>query len=783
VSRTDQPIRRLLLVLILALLAGGCVESDWTVCDDGRVCAPGRVCDLVNGTCSSPDEECFRRADLEECSGGARVCLGGKCVDSCGDGVGNGRDECDGDDLQEQTCAALGWYAGDVACSSDCTLDSSACSGACMDGHLDPSFELCDPTDRAATAGVNCVLQGYDAGRQGCGTDCASATNDPCMRFGWSVEDPVEASPLVDSMEDIWGVGDDLFVLITPGGVRSAADDWTAVGADGDGIRGRALWASSSEDIWVVNARGDGFLRWNGAVWAAVASPAEGLNEIWGSSASDVFAVGDLGVVVHFDGEDWTPQPTPASTPGLRAIWGVGGDEVYAAGEAGGLLRYDGRAWSAIDSGATETLTGVWAYSASEIWTISATTVRRFDGSGWTEMLALVPALEARGWIAGTGPDDVWLTGGADGIVRRYDGARWATLLDGDLEPQPLWVGRDAVAVGYQFGSNGLGTVRRWYGAGTAPRLLKDGFWQDVWALQSDVWIAVGVDTVTGEALALHSNGSRLESFAFDDPVFHVSGFGPGRAYAAGRSGEVFEWDGTEWSVALPRGGPPLNDLWTSGSSDVYVLTDEFPAPPHVRHFDGRSWTTLPPIEAPCGVTASRGWASSPDDIFVVGSNVLARFDGSAWTCYDEPGSSAYASVWGSGPGDVWVFEGGGDDAEARLHHWDGAAWTVQGTAGTGNLVGTAADDVFLGTSAHFDGRVWSPLRSSAMPGAPVFAIPSQLFMVTPAEEGLTPFIRTRFWNQRAEETSCSDGVDDDADGATDIDDEDCRRGRRGLPW
>jgi hypothetical protein len=40
-------------------------------------------------------------------------------------------------------------------------------------------------------------------------------------------------------------------------------------------------------------------------------------------------------------------------------------------------------------------------------------------------------------------------------------------------------------------------------------------------------------------------------------------------------------------------------------------------------------------------------------------------------------------------------------------------------------------------------------------------------------------FVRTRFWNGRAREGGCADGVDDDGDGLADRDDPDCGGARR----
>jgi len=807
VSTIDQQVRRLVPVLAVQLFAAACVESAWTVCPGGRVCPPDLTCDPSNDTCA--DDACLGKAEGSGCDGNGGVCRSGQCRGSCGDGVANGADECDGTDFAGKTCASPGidHYRGNLTCHAGCTVDSSTCSGYCGDGAHDQGFEVCDPTDFDTAAGESCFSRGFDAGRQGCARDCGSLSDDPCMRFGWVDEDPVPGDAGTRSIRDIWGTDDDLFVLVSPGGVRSRALGWVPVGEeDGVSIQGRALWASSSADIWVIDLAGDGFLHWDGTSWTEVASPAGGLNDIWGSSACDIFAVGDRGAAVHFDGESWKARTTPAGTGDLRVIWGVGPNEVYAAGEGGTLVGHDGTAWSAIASGTSETLIAVWASSRGDIWTISDTTVRRFDGDRWTAMLALdgepggpgwVPG---RAWMSGTGSSEIWISAGRPGGVRRYDGARWWTLLAGDATgPQPLWVARPSVrtaapqvAVGFQSGS-GHGIVRLWYGAGVGPKLdIGHGPFNDVWAAEPDTWVAVGAQDETFQhGLALHSDG---RTFRFELPLVRVAGLRSDRVFAADDGGTIFAWDGAAWSETRAGELEFLGDLWTSGSSDVYAALDELVGEGAVRviHFDGKSWTDLP-APGSCGISATGGWASSPEDVFLVGQDVLAHFDGSAWSCFDDPGvENFYKSVWGSGPGDVWVAEMTDSFFPDRLHHWNGEEWTTQPLdLGqqlpffiTGELIGTAADDVFLGNIAHYDGRTWLPVPQTAWRGLPVFALRSRLFTLDAelTRPGLGQFIRTRFWSPHDHELDCGDGIDDDADGLTDRDDDDCQEGPRLAP-
>lgn len=46
---------------------------------------------------------------------------------TCGDGVRNGDDACDGTDLAGSTCADLGFAGGELACSTACGLDAAVC--------------------------------------------------------------------------------------------------------------------------------------------------------------------------------------------------------------------------------------------------------------------------------------------------------------------------------------------------------------------------------------------------------------------------------------------------------------------------------------------------------------------------------------------------------------------------------------------------------------------------------------------------------------------------------
>lgn len=107
----------------------------------------------------------------------------------------------------------------------------------------------------------------------------------------------------------------------------------------------RAIWGSADSDIWAVGEGGT-ILRWNGSAWSAHAQSGalgppgqNNLTGVWGNSASDVWATGDGGLLIHFDGTSWSSVESGNSTL-LRTIWTSADQGAITAGQGGAILRY-----------------------------------------------------------------------------------------------------------------------------------------------------------------------------------------------------------------------------------------------------------------------------------------------------------------------------------------------------------------------------------------------------------------------------------------------------------
>ncbi len=178
---------------------------------------------------------------------------------------------------------------------------------------------------------------------------------------GWSVVSDVN-HPIgaVDSYNAVWGVGSDVWIA----GENSILHCTSATACANESSGGSGilygLWGTSRTNVFAVGAGGR-IAHYNGTAWAAMPSPtARNLARVAGSGTSDVWALGDS-VLVHFDGTQWTSLPlkdgsivshVPSQFQGLFQVglWVRGPKEIYVGSDFGGISRYDGSRWQQMNN-------------------------------------------------------------------------------------------------------------------------------------------------------------------------------------------------------------------------------------------------------------------------------------------------------------------------------------------------------------------------------------------------------------------------------------------------
>ena len=151
------------------------------------------------------------------------------------------------------------------------------------------------------------------------------------------------------------------------------------------------------------------------------------INAVWGSSATNIFAVGSLGTILTFNGTSWSLLTPSITTLDLFCVWGSSTENVYVGGYTGKLLRYNGLAWKTVSLGTSQTLKSIWGSSASDVYaTGSEGTIIHFDGSTWNTVA--IPGGVALNALWGSAYNDVFAAGEA-GTIYHYDGNVWTKLV------------------------------------------------------------------------------------------------------------------------------------------------------------------------------------------------------------------------------------------------------------------------------------------------------------------------------------------------------------------
>jgi hypothetical protein len=472
---------------------------------------------------------------------------------------------------------------------------------------------------------------------------------------------------------------------------------------------------SSASDVWAVGA-GGAIIHWDGQSWRQIPSGIQtGFDSVWSASASDAWAVGDDAAVLHWDGSTWSPAagvPTPPAGcfPGdavWRSVWGSGPSDVWIVGDClagaaaqGQTIHWDGSRWTPFTL--SEGLSGVWGTGPDDAWAVGSAHVDLFhwDGQSWT-MVATGPPAGPGTAIWGASSSDLWIG---------YDGG------DNDIPPSH-WNG---MAVASNAATSGI---------------IHSGRVVDLWGSSSeDVW-AVGCESIVDpywvDGLILHWNGIAWDEMPSTSGgiLYGVWGSRSDDVWAVGDWGAIVHWDGRAWSApAAPAApaGPPyllLYTVWGGGPEDVWAFGDDEMGL-GALHWNGQTWARTELLDAAALGASPSQWATCPGG-----------------EC-EDPGTIPRA-VWGSGSDDIWVGAStANDDIRAGggpsfFVHWDGHAWSLDSTLDAGiaasmrlaAMWGNGPKDVWavgevavdpqteeagdqLGVAVHWDGARWSAVTS-----------------------------------------------------------------------
>jgi hypothetical protein len=237
--------------------------------------------------------------------------------------------------------------------------------------------------------------------------------------------------------------------------------------------RWQNLWLSGPNEAWVgaelvAGQAADGteidqavVYHWTGSGWVPTPSPLDAMagaviGPMWDSAPNDVWLfVDSIDVLarrfIHWDGHAWRPAAAVAGS--LTGIWGTAATNIWAVGSSNAgtaaMWHFDGTIWKEVDFGTSNRFSFVWGSCQADFWAalsptpLSTGQLWHYDGTTWS--LSDQPS----GVMTGSSPDDIWLTGPTSDMLRHR---RPAFCGDGRISPgeqcDPPHLGPDGLQCG-----------------------------------------------------------------------------------------------------------------------------------------------------------------------------------------------------------------------------------------------------------------------------------------------------------------------------------------------
>ena len=487
--------------------SGVCVYDfvEGASCDDGNACTIQDTCHA--GTCAGTAKVCDA-PPAAVCNGSSLatynpqgVCNGGLCVYTP-ESVSCGAAGCSAGACVTDPCASVTCDAPPSACfaaTGTCSASTGTCAYDYADGATCDDSNACTTSDQCNTG----VCRGTPK-------SCLSPPASSC-----SNATTAKVYEAVGSCSAGAGTCSYTYHFVTcVNGCSSGTCNgggWQALTSNAT-VDLHSIWGTSASNIWAGGRNGT-MLHWDGVQWQARSSGVTGdITGIRGTSASDIFAIATdhsyYATLIHFDGTSWSPYGGlnalgfEVDADYAIAVIPVGPGEAYVVGD-NEMLHATGGTLTPVASGAAsyqfenESNGSGWAFSPTDVW-IAMAFISKWDGTTLTK------------------------PGAAVGIYGSYYGAMWAA------SEQAIFVSSQA-------------NVLFWNG--TAWTLLNTGLSGDV----TGVW---------------GTSANR---------VFASAQYTP---YQGTSTGYVLVWDGVGWTQETIPTSPGLNAIYAAPTGEVFAVGD-----------------------------------------------------------------------------------------------------------------------------------------------------------------------------------------------------------------
>lgn len=202
------------------------------------------------------------------------------------------------------------------------------------------------------------------------------------------------ASGTASNLYGVWGFGpSDVFAVGESVILRYNGQQWERIKSYPSNIF-YAVWGLPPDELWITAPGGLIFYKMGRDTLQMIDLPAEyavHYYAVWGLPSGEVLIAGENGKALKGRGFSFSPMPETGIKSALHGIWGSAADNIYAVGEEGTLIHYDGLAWHEILA-SDSYFYGVWGNAPDNVFVVGHSlfkpdeSIFHFDGKKWAKM-------------------------------------------------------------------------------------------------------------------------------------------------------------------------------------------------------------------------------------------------------------------------------------------------------------------------------------------------------------------------------------------------------------
>lgn len=408
------------------------------------------------------------------------------------------------------------------------------------------------------------------------------------------------------------------------------------------------IWGSATNDVWAATTAE--LFHWDGTTWTA-AAPDNGVTPtnilgIGGGTGPDVWVTTSAanGRFYRYAGGScspkcWSQVDVTGVTTLIRSVWGATNNDLWAVGNTGLILHYDGQTWSRsqyqkvpLTTGALYAAYGVANNQTSAMQAYGPTdTALNVDNTNIVPANGFSTATQSIFAAYGLNANEIMIVGSGGtggGTVMRWDGTSWKTYPSGAPNFAYLWgvyinnspryyyiVGEqgyiaraDATLTGFTPMTKTVATSASFFAVGGSS-------YQNLYAVGSGGTVYRSTDGMNFSPVTAPNNDTGQTYYsAFYHP-------GSGRVYIAGTNGNLWYYTGAPWAQVNTASAATLYGMWGMSGSQALWLAGSNGT---ILKFDG---TNVAALKTGTTSTLRSIWGNNLTDIWAVGlSGTILRW-------------------------------------------------------------------------------------------------------------------------------------------------------------